>query len=115
MFSIPTAPTNISFPDNSSETSPVRTITVSTRADSDSENVKFSVEDTSRGVSPEDKDKLLLPYFSTKGRGTGLGFAIAARIVAEHSGTIHVQDNFPADSRFLITLPAAEVPVALPH
>jgi hypothetical protein len=71
LFSIPTAPTNISFPDNSSETSPVRTITVSTRADSDSENVKFSVEDTSRGVSPEDKDKLLLPYFSTKGRGTG--------------------------------------------
>jgi signal transduction histidine kinase len=45
----------------------------------------------------------------------GLGFAIAAHIVAEHGGTIHVQDNFPADSRFLIALPAADVPVALPH
>jgi len=89
--SIPTAPPNISFPDNSSETSPVRTITVSTRADSDSENVKISVEDT------------------------GLSFAIAAPIVAERGGTLHVQDNFPADSRFLITLPAADVPVAVPH
>ena len=92
------------------ESSPVRTITVSTRADQDSENVEILVEDTGHGISPEDKDRLFLPYFSTKGRGTGLGLAIAARIVAEHAGTIHVEDNFPVGSRFLITLPAVEVP-----
>lgn len=92
------------------ESSPVRTITVSTRADADSENVQILVEDTGHGISPEDKDKLFLPHFSTKGRGTGLGLAIAARIVAEHAGTIHVEDNFPVGSRFRIILPAAEVP-----
>jgi len=92
------------------ESSPVRTITVSTRANHDGDNVEILVEDTGHGISPQDKDRLFLPYFSTKGRGTGLGLAIAARIVAEHAGTIHVEDNFPVGSRFLITLPAAEVP-----
>ena len=92
------------------ESSPVRTITVSTRANHDGDNVEILVEDTGHGISPEDKDRLFLPYFSTKGRGTGLGLAIAARIVAEHAGAIHVEDNFPVGSRFLITLPATEVP-----
>ncbi len=67
-----------------------------------------SVVDTGHGISPEDKDRLFLPHFSTKDRGTGLGLAIAARIVAEHGGTIHVEDNFPVGSRFLIELPVAE-------
>ena len=93
------------------ETAPVREITVSTRAHSDAETVEIRVEDTGYGISPEDKDKLFLPHFSTKDRGTGLGLAIAARIVAEHSGTIHVEDNFPAGSRFIVELPVAE-PVA---
>jgi signal transduction histidine kinase len=37
-----------------------------------------------------------------------LGLAIAARIVAEHGGSIHVEDNFPVGSRFVIELPVAE-------
>jgi two-component system, NtrC family, nitrogen regulation sensor histidine kinase NtrY len=90
------------------ETSTVREITVSTRAKTDSETIEIRVEDTGYGISPEDKDKLFLPHFSTKERGTGLGLAIAARIIAEHSGTIHVEDNFPVGSRFIIELPVAE-------
>jgi signal transduction histidine kinase len=75
--------------------------------------VEISVADTGHGISPEDKDKLFLPQFSTKDRGTGLGLAIAARIIAEHGGTIHVEDNHPAGSRFIIELPVTEaVPVA---
>ena len=90
------------------ETSPLREITVSTRAHTEAETIEICVQDTGHGISPEDKDKLFLPHFSTKGRGTGLGLAIAARIVAEHGGTIHVEDNFPAGSRFLVELPVAE-------
>ena len=89
-----------------------REIVVSTRAHADLETVEISVSDTGHGISPEDKDKLFLPHFSTKGRGTGLGLAIAARIVAEHGGSIHVEDNFPAGSRFVIELPAAELTTA---
>jgi len=73
------------------------------------------VSDTGTGISPEDKDKLFLPHFSTKDRGTGLGLAIAARIVAEHGGSIHVEDNLPVGSRFLVELPVAELtPASLP-
>ncbi|HEX4543557.1 MAG TPA: HAMP domain-containing sensor histidine kinase, partial [Candidatus Acidoferrum sp.] len=78
----------------------------------DLETVEISVSDTGHGISPEDKDKLFLPHFSTKGRGTGLGLAIAARIVAEHGGSIHVEDNFPEGSRFVIELPVAELTAA---
>src|SRR6267143_1495511 len=63
----------------------------------------------SKQLSPGDKDKLFLPHFSTKDRGTGLGLAIAARIVAEHGGRIHVEDNLPVGSRFLVELPVAEL------
>jgi nitrogen fixation/metabolism regulation signal transduction histidine kinase len=89
-----------------------REIVVSTRKLADLETVEISVSDTGHGISPEDKDKLFLPHFSTKGRGTGLGLAIAARIVAEHGGSIHVEDNFPAGSRFVIELPVAELTAA---
>jgi nitrogen fixation/metabolism regulation signal transduction histidine kinase len=91
------------------ENSPCREILVSTRAYPDEETVEICVSDTGAGISPQDKDKLFLPHFSTKDRGTGLGLAIAARIVAEHGGSIHVEDNHPAGSRFLIELPVAEL------
>jgi|SRR5579859_4564118 len=95
----------------------LREILVSTRAHTEADTIEISVSDTGHGISPEDKDKLFLPHFSTKDRGTGLGLAIAARIVAEHAGRIHVEDNHPVGSRFLIELPAADMtasPVADP-
>ena len=91
------------------ESSSVRTITVSTRSNPDSDFVEIVVADTGHGISPEDKDKLFLPHFSTKDRGTGLGLAIAARIVAEHGGGLRVEDNAPVGSRFILELPSAEV------
>jgi PAS domain S-box-containing protein len=91
------------------ENSSRREIVVSTRVHSDSETIEICVSDTGHGISPEDKDKLFLPHFSTKDRGTGLGLAIAARIVAEHGGSIHVEDNLPEGSRFLVELPIAEL------
>jgi two-component system nitrogen regulation sensor histidine kinase NtrY len=90
------------------ETATLREITVSTSVHNDAETVEICVQDTGHGISPEDKDRLFLPHFSTKNRGTGLGLAIAARIVAEHGGTIHVEDNFPVGSKFLVELPSAE-------
>ena len=91
------------------ENSAFREILVSTMTHSDAETVVICVSDTGTGISPEDKDKLFLPHFSTKDRGTGLGLAIAARIVAEHGGSIHVEDNVPVGSRFLVELPVAEL------
>jgi nitrogen fixation/metabolism regulation signal transduction histidine kinase len=69
--------------------------------------VTIEVADTGRGVPARDREKLFLPDFTTKGRGTGLGLAIVSRIVADHNGTIRVEDNRPRGARFIIELPAA--------
>ena len=46
------------------------------------DTVELVVADSGCGVSPDEKEKLFLPYFSTKGRGTGLGLAIVSHIAA---------------------------------
>jgi nitrogen fixation/metabolism regulation signal transduction histidine kinase len=70
------------------------------------ETVELVVADSGCGVSAEDKEKLFLPYFSTKNRGTGLGLAIVSHIVAEHGAQIRVEDNQPAGARFTVEIPA---------
>jgi PAS domain S-box-containing protein len=94
------------------ENSTFREIVVSTRTHQEAETIEIGVADTGQGISPEDKDKLFLPHFSTKERGTGLGLAIVSRIVAEHGGSIHVEDNIPVGSRFLVELPVGELTTA---
>lgn len=71
------------------------------------DSVELIVADTGCGISPEEKEKLFLPYFSTKGRGTGLGLAIVAHIVAEHGAQIRVEDNRPAGARFIVEIASA--------
>ncbi|MFP3938801.1 MAG: sensor histidine kinase [Thermoanaerobaculia bacterium] len=68
-------------------------------------HARLEVADTGRGIPDSAKDKLFLPYYSTKGRGTGLGLAIVHRIVADHRGTIRVQDNEPHGTVFTVELP----------
>jgi nitrogen fixation/metabolism regulation signal transduction histidine kinase len=70
------------------------------------DSVELVVADSGPGVGPDDKEKLFLPYFSTKNRGTGLGLAIVSHIVAEHGGHIRVEDNKPAGARFIVEIPA---------
>ncbi len=77
-----------------------------TRFDRRRETVEVAIEDSGHGVRPQDKDKLFLPYFSTKKRGTGLGLAIVDHIVADHNGVIRVEENPPRGTRFVIELPA---------
>ena len=55
--------------------------------------VRVTVTDNGPGIPPEDREKLFMPYYSTKRRGSGLGLAIVRRIIAEHGGAIDVADN----------------------
>jgi two-component system nitrogen regulation sensor histidine kinase NtrY len=57
------------------------------------------------GIPASEREKLFLPYYSTKRRGSGLGLAIVRRIIAEHGGSIDVGDNTPKGTRFTIELP----------
>jgi two-component system nitrogen regulation sensor histidine kinase NtrY len=81
-------------------------ISIHTQHDPANAVVRLIVADNGPGVPEADREKLFMPYYSTKRRGSGLGLAIVRRIVAEHGGSIEVGDNVPQGSRFVIELPS---------
>ncbi|HEY1264286.1 MAG TPA: ATP-binding protein [Terriglobales bacterium] len=96
--------------DNAAEalqTSPLREVMITTSLLASHEAVEITVADTGHGVTQELKERLFLPYFSTKKRGTGLGLAIVSRIVEDHKGSIRVEENQPTGARFILELPVA--------
>src|SRR5262245_11143684 len=97
----------INVVDNAIEATDRRgTIDVETQHDPSHALVRIVIADDGPGIPPAERDKLFLPYYSTKRRGSGLGLAIVRRIVAEHGGSIEVADNAPRGTRFTIELPA---------
>jgi PAS domain S-box-containing protein len=86
----------------------VKEIVVSTAPGSLPDTVELTIADSGPGISPEDKERLFLPYFSTKKRGTGLGLVIVNRVLSEHHASIRVEDNQPTGSRFIIDIPTAD-------
>jgi nitrogen fixation/metabolism regulation signal transduction histidine kinase len=80
-------------------------ITIETQHDAANAVARIIVADNGPGVPAADREKLFMPYYSTKRRGSGLGLAIVRRIVAEHGGSIEVGDNVPHGSRFVVELP----------
>jgi PAS domain S-box-containing protein len=89
-------------------------IWVRTALDVEHDVAEIIVADSGPGIAPEDKEKLFLPFFSTKHRGTGLGLAIVSRIVHEHKGIIRVEENQPTGTKFIIELPVERAPLELP-
>ncbi|MEQ1910959.1 MAG: ATP-binding protein [Vicinamibacterales bacterium] len=80
-------------------------IVIETHHDGPNQLVRLVIGDNGPGIPPEEREKLFLPYYSTKRRGSGLGLAIVRRIIAEHGGTIDASDNQPTGTRFTIELP----------
>ena len=79
-------------------------IVIETQYDEPNQLVRIVVADNGPGIPPGEREKLFLPYYSTKRRGSGLGLAIVRRIIAEHGGTIDASDNEPHGTRFTIEL-----------
>jgi len=90
----------------------VREIEISTALVASRDAVEITIADSGHGVTRELKEKLFLPYFSTKKRGTGLGLAIVNRIVEEHHGSIRIEENEPSGARFIVELPVVPESVA---
>jgi hypothetical protein len=85
----------------------LREIQISTALVESKDAVEIIVADTGHGITQEVKEKLFLPYFSTKQRGTGLGLAIVRRIIEDHRGSIRVEENKPLGAKFIVELPLA--------
>ncbi len=69
--------------------------------------VRVEVQDTGRGIPPENMSKLFTPFFTTKSevKGVGLGLAVAYGIVQRHKGKIEVQSKLGEGTTFTVHLP----------
>ncbi|MCG2814297.1 MAG: ATP-binding protein [Thermodesulfovibrionales bacterium] len=66
---------------------------------------EITVSDTGHGIPEGIKDKIFLPFYTTKEKGTGLGLAIVHKIITSHAGTIHV-DSTGSGTTFRLRLPS---------
>jgi two-component system, NtrC family, sensor kinase len=72
------------------------------------DKVEIRIRDNGEGISPEVRDRIFTPFFTTKptGEGTGLGLSISHDIVVkQHGGTIEVATEPGAFTEFIVTLP----------
>lgn len=83
---------------------PVR-IQVTCSPSPDQNSLIITVEDNGPGLSDEQREKVFVPFFTTKSTGTGLGMAIVQRIVEAHGGTISVGQAATSGACFVIELP----------
>jgi PAS domain S-box-containing protein len=83
----------------------LRVLAIHSALSEDGGAVEVIVSDTGHGLTDEIRERLFLPFYSTKHRGTGLGLSIAAKIVQEHGGSIRAEANSPKGARFLLRLP----------
>ncbi|MDR2361894.1 MAG: PAS domain-containing protein [Prevotellaceae bacterium] len=67
----------------------------------------ITVADNGCGISPDVRDKMFIPFFSTKKNGTGIGLSLSREIVKLHNGKLYVQSKENAGSAFTILIPAA--------
>jgi two-component system sensor histidine kinase PilS (NtrC family) len=66
--------------------------------------IEIAFQDTGEGIAKENLDKIFLPFFTTKKKGSGLGLAAVHRIVDLHGGWIKVESQQQA-TRFVVCMP----------
>jgi len=81
---------------------------VEVSAREDGESVTISVVDTGCGIAAEHLERVFMPFFTTREKGTGLGLAVASKLIESHGGTMDVSSMPGAGATFRITLPRGE-------
>jgi len=69
------------------------------------ENAFLTVADNGCGISPEIREKIFIPFFSSKKNGTGIGLSLSREIVKMHNGSLQVQTKEGEGSAFTVLLP----------
>lgn len=81
------------------------TLTAQRKTDYLGTKVILSIKDNGPGIPAGNRDKLFLPFFTTKKEGVGLGLAIAQKILLAHRGAIEVKSEEGRGAEFLLYLP----------
>lgn len=76
------------------------------------DTARIVVEDNGAGIAPEVMERLFEPYVTNKRGGTGLGLAVASRIVTDHGGSLSAESG-AWGTRFTVDLPRKGPPPAL--
>ncbi len=70
--------------------------------------VELDVQDGGVGIPPENLDRILKPFFSTKSFGTGLGLPLVVRVVSAHGGRVWVESEVGRGTTFHLEFPVTE-------
>jgi len=82
-------------------------ITVTSHFDAESDNVVVRVIDNGNGIEPDQVERIFTPFYSARGqRGTGLGLAVARKVIEEHGGGIEVDSTVGQGTTFRVLLPS---------
>ena len=87
---------------------------ITVRSSYEQGDLRVSVIDGGTGVDPELIERIFEPFFTTKLHGTGLGLAMAQRIVEEHRGSIDVTNMPAGGAMFTVRLPLQTAAEHLP-
>jgi two-component system, NtrC family, sensor kinase len=73
--------------------------------------VWIAIDDTGKGISPEQQEKIFEPFYTTKpkGLGTGLGLSLSQSIIDKHGGCIKLKSEVGKGSCFSIWLPVRQI------
>jgi signal transduction histidine kinase len=69
------------------------------------DHVRIVVSDNGPGIPVAERERIFRPFFTTKGRGTGLGLALVQKIIVTHNGRIHVGEAPEGGARMHLALP----------
>jgi signal transduction histidine kinase len=67
--------------------------------------VEVAITDTGHGLEPQEVERALRPFYSTKPLGTGLGLPLVARIISAHGGGLAIESRPGRGTTVRITLP----------
>ena len=79
--------------------------TIAMRIVRDEDRLVLCVEDNGPGITPADRERIFDPFYTTASDGTGIGLSIVQRIVADHSGAIHVGESPMGGAEFRLEFP----------
>src|SRR5438105_879531 len=71
----------------------------------EADHVRVSVDDNGPGIPSSDRERIFTPFFTTKGRGTGLGLALVQKIIVTHNGRIQVATSAQGGASMQVILP----------
>ncbi|HJY63616.1 MAG TPA: PAS domain S-box protein [Ignavibacteria bacterium] len=80
-------------------------LTVKTFTDKINHSLNISISDTGSGISQDNLDKILEPFFTTKKNGTGLGLGLAYQAVKSHNGNVKIESSPGSGTVVNINLP----------